>query len=79
MVCRHCPFKHDAEIFPASSRTSKDSCGPGLTNRGCNNLLTLTKTMKRCLNSSNTYGKVSRIIRFVHDPATLVSVNEDNR
>ena len=40
------PFGHDAELLPASSRTSKDNYRPGLGNRGCRNLMNVPKTTK---------------------------------
>jgi hypothetical protein len=60
------PFRLGAEILPASSNASKDSCGIWLRSLSRGDTLTMLKTTKSFPGTSRIYGRLSSITGFVH-------------
>ena len=61
-------FMFSTYLLPASSRSSRNSCGR-------RPMLIMSKMMKKRSHFSKIYGRRSSIIRFVSHPNTLLSIN----
>jgi len=73
------PLQTRYSVPPSKLEASRDICGHRMEGLGCSDLLTTFKTTKRFPDFSKIYRRSPPIIRFVHDPRTLVGVDEGSR
>jgi hypothetical protein len=79
MVCRWWHLKLGIELLLADSRISKGTCRLWQKGSSRSCLPILLKSKARSSKSLKIYERVSSIIRFVHNPGTLIDVHKGGR